>query len=134
MRPVEPRYHVSPSANRDSIHRFGLDWRRMHPAQRGIASGWLGRPEAEGIFLTDPSLHDVRFFVRMGRGRSVDVWRVDVRDLPLDDLGDEGGWWICRQPIPPERLELVEVWETEPGFGEGRRVPLPRRRSARPRI
>ena len=48
----------------------------------------------------------------MGSGRRVDVWRVDVAGLAIEDLAGEDGWWICREPIPPERLELVEVWDT----------------------
>ena len=124
---VEPRYHVSPSTNRNSILRHGLDWKRMHANARGIACGWRGRPDAEGIYLTHPDIFDTRFFARMGAGRRVDVWRVDVTGLPLEDLHSQGDWWICREPIPPERLELIEVWDTAPDFGELREVPLPPR-------
>jgi hypothetical protein len=117
-------FHVSPTANRGSIRRYGLDWRRMDPEQRGIANGWPGRAEAEGVFLTHPDIEDARWFARMGSGRRVDVWRVDVAGLVIEDLASEGGWWICREPIPPERLELVEVWDTASGFGDLRPVPI----------
>jgi hypothetical protein len=45
-RPEAPRFHVSPTENRESIRRHGLDWRRMAPEQRGIANGWPGQSEA----------------------------------------------------------------------------------------
>src|SRR5262249_5072203 len=118
---------VSPSANRDSITMHGLDWRLMDRSQRGIACGWPGRPEEEGIFLTHPLMEDARFFVEMGGGREIDVWRVDVTGLALEDLSDQGGWWLCRQAIPPERLTLVEAWDTT-NADAPRRLPLPRRR------
>jgi hypothetical protein len=126
---VEPRYHASPSENRESILDYGLDWTLMHPERSGIANGPPGQPETEGIFLTHPFIEDARFFVRMGatqQGQSIDVWRVDVTDLILDDLTDEGGWWLCRAPIPPERVKLVEVWATPPGTSEPQRTALPR--------
>jgi hypothetical protein len=127
------RFHVSPSENRQSIWKHGLDWRRMNASLPGIANGRTGRPEEEGIYLTDPRIEDARFFVEMGRrsGRSIDVWRVDVEGLEVEDLSDEGGWWICRTPISPERLTLVEAWDER-----GEPVPVPslhRRRSERRR-
>jgi len=60
------RYHVTPSVNRESIVRFGLDWKKMGADQRGIAQGWPGQPEADGIFLTAPDIEDARWFARMG--------------------------------------------------------------------
>jgi hypothetical protein len=105
----------------------------MNASLRGIANGWTGRPEEEGIYLTHPSIEDARFLVQMGRhsGRSTDVWQVDVEGLAVEDLSDEGGWWICRTPISPERLTLVEAWDER-----GEPVPVPslhRRRSERRR-
>jgi hypothetical protein len=123
-RPEAPRFHVSPTANRESIRRHGLDWRCMAPEQRGIANGWPGRPEAEGVFLTHPDIEDARWFAGMGAGRRVDVWRVDVAGLVIEDLGSEGGWWICRAPISPERLKLVEAWDTGPYHDDLRPVPF----------
>jgi hypothetical protein len=116
------RFHVSPSENRQSIWKHGLDWRRMNDSLRGIANGPIGRPEAEGIYLTHSHIEDARFFVTMGRddGRSIDVWQVDVDGLEVEDLSDESGWWICRTPVPPERLTLVEVWDAS---GESVAVP-----------
>jgi hypothetical protein len=110
--PREVRYHVSPSSNRASIRRYGLDWTLMDAAQKGIAKGWAGKAEAEGIFLTSTDIDDARWFLHMGDGRDLDVWSVDVTDLPIEDLYAEGGWWICREPIPPDRLALVETWPT----------------------
>lgn len=97
----------------------------MDRTRRGIACGWPGQPERHGIFLTASDIADAHFFVRMGDGRTIDVWRVDVTGVPLIDLSDEGGWWLCPEPIPVERLQLVEVWETS-GIDEPRQLPLPR--------
>ena len=69
----ETRFHVTPSANRDSILRFGLDWSRMAETESGIASGGPGRPELDGIFLTEPFSDAARFFVRFGRGRRIET-------------------------------------------------------------
>ena len=96
----------------------------MAPEQRGIANGWPGRAEAEGVFLTYSDIEDARWFAGMGSGRRVDVWRVDVAGLQVEDLASEGGWWICKEPIPPERLELVEVWDTGSEFDDLRPVPI----------
>jgi hypothetical protein len=114
MTSESPRFHVSPTTNRESILAHGLDWTKMHPARRGIACGWVGQPEEAGIYLTNPEIEDARFFVTMGGGRDIDVWQVDVTGLPLIDLSRQGGWWLCSQPISPERLTLVEVWKTDP--------------------
>src|SRR6267378_2282009 len=123
MTPEPPRFHVSPSSNRDSILLHGLDWKKMHPARSGIACGWPGQPEEEGVFLTDAGIEDARFFVGMGGGRSIDVWQVDVTGLWLIDRSLEGGWWLCSEPIAPERLTLVEVWETDESKQPRRRYP-----------
>lgn len=88
----------------------------------GIANGWPGVPEEQGIFLTDgDDVREALFFVRMGSGREIDVWEVDVSGLSLDAGPD--GWLLCRTPIDPSRITLVEVWRTgiEP-FDEGQRV------------
>ena len=84
--------------------------------------------EADGIFLTYPHIEDARFFAGMGEGRMIDVWRVDVEGLDLNDLSEEGGWWICGTPISQDRLTLVEVWDTT---GESQTLPLPRNKKTR---
>lgn len=107
----------------------------MATDQRGIAYGEPGVPEEEGIFVShDEHIDDARFFVRMGRGRRVDVWAVDVTGLELEPGPD--GWFVCRTPIEPSRLRLAEVWDTDGGFGEPRVVtgeadPLTSRRKAK---
>lgn len=88
----------------------------------GIANGYPGSPEQEGIFLShgdDP--REALFFVRMGLGREIDVWEVNVVGLTLEPGPD--GWLLCRTPIEPGRLTLVETWRTgtEP-FDDGERV------------
>ena len=88
----------------------------------GIANGRPGVPEQQGTFLSDGGeIDETRFSVRMGRGRIIDVWEVDVTDLTLEPGPD--GWLLCRTRIEPSRLSLAETWETgsEP-FDEGRRV------------
>jgi len=108
-------YHVTASENRDSISVHGLDWTRM--TGRGIAGSHA--PEAEGVFLAR-DLEEARWFAGFGHARRVDVWLVDVRDLPIDH--DREGFLLCPEPIGPERLALVEVREAGRAF-ESREVP-----------
>jgi hypothetical protein len=105
-------WHVSPSLNRDSIARHGLDWRRMS-ATSGIASSGQAdpRPEAEAVFLCD-HLGDVEFFIGFESHPLVDVWEVDATGLELQP--GPHGWLMCRTPIPPERLRLVQVDRRQP--------------------
>lgn len=88
----------------------------------GIANGWAGVPEEDGIFLSDgDNVSEALFFVRMGGGRVVDVWEVDVSGLRLEPGPD--GWLLCRTRVEPRRLRLVETWATgTEAFDEGRRV------------
>jgi hypothetical protein len=109
---IDRRYHVSPAVNRASILTNGLDWRLMPKDAPGIAGGHPGVPEEHGIFLSYPDdSADAMFFVRMGSGRLVDVWEVDVAGLVLEPGPD--GWFLCRTPIDPSRLRLVETWQTD---------------------
>jgi hypothetical protein len=117
-------FHVSDRANRESIRQHGLDWRRMGGAM-GIAGNRV--PECEGVFLAE-SLEAAKYFVEMGRSterHDIDVWEVSL-DLDLDfDFGPDDEWadhllpeglliqhqdgYLCYlQPIPPERLKLVD--------------------------
>lgn len=59
--------HVTPSENRDSILRHGLDWRRRGG---GIAGGRA--PERKGVFLAHDR-SEAEFFVHMGRRRFAGV-------------------------------------------------------------
>jgi hypothetical protein len=94
----------------------------------GIALGRPGIPETEGIFVSNEDhLGDAYFFVRMGDGRRIDVWEVDVSGLPIEP--NEEGWHVCLVPIEASRLKLVQVWETHPG-----RDPLPAPGEADPLI
>ena len=96
-----PMFHATATANRESIRRHGLDWRRM-----GAAPGIAGstRPELPAVFLCD-SREDVSFFLRMARAPA-DVWTVDVGGLWVETGPD--GWWIISQPVGPERLTLAD--------------------------
>jgi hypothetical protein len=99
-------WHVSPSVNRESIERHGLDWRRMG-ATGGIARGTTSkdpRPEMEGVFLCE-SLASVDFFVGFGSHPAVDVWEVDARGLPVEYPDDS--WPFVRVPIARSRLRLL---------------------------
>jgi hypothetical protein len=105
-------YHVSPSANRDSIRRFGLDWRRMGtelniPGAHG--------PEQAGVFLSRDR-EEARWFVDMGRRlhRELDVWEVtlahdfDADDPPLDSPCRVVDGFLCWiQPVEPTRIRLL---------------------------
>lgn len=94
-------FHATASANRESVLRHGLDWRRMGAAP-GIA-GSTG-PELPAVFLCD-SRDDVGFFLGMARVPT-DVWAVDVAGLWVES--GPSGWWIISRPIGPERLTLDE--------------------------
>ena len=102
-------FHATAVANRDSISRHGLDWRRMSTAN-GIAGSH--KPELPAIFLCE-SREDVGFFTDMSQA-STDVWAVRVDGLWLEgDPGADGGggsnWMIVTEPIGPDRLKLVDT-------------------------
>jgi hypothetical protein len=88
----------------------------------GIAQGYPGRPEQEGIFLSHgDDVGEALFFVRMGGGREIDVWEVDVAGLALEPGPD--GWLLCRVAIGRQRVRLVETWQTGTRpFDEAKRV------------
>ena len=92
--------HFSASANRESISRWGLDWRRMG-ASWGIAGSTA--PELAAVFLDSAGPHSL--FRRMAR-TTIDRWGVDVTGLWIEN--GPSGWYIHGAPIPPERLELLE--------------------------
>ena len=103
-------WHVSPSVNRQSIERYGLDWRRMTttgialPPGEDPARSNRVRPELEAVFLSEaPEMAE--FFVRFGIHPAVDVWKVDATGLVVEDAPD--GWHLCRSPIGPSRVTLV---------------------------
>lgn len=102
-------FHATAAANRDSIRRHGLDWRRI-----GAAFGTAGSPEPElpGTFLC-ATREDARFFTDMAREPS-DIWQVRVDGLWLEgDPGASGGgddiWMILPEPVGPDRLELIDT-------------------------
>jgi hypothetical protein len=109
-------FHVTETANRESIQRHGLDWRRMGTT-RGIAGSEV--PECEGIFLARDEW-ETRWFIEMARSRGVkeiDVWEVSL-DLDMDVSADlppdgplvthEDGYLCSTQPIAPQLLKLVD--------------------------
>ena len=137
-------FHITDRANRESIRRHGLDWRRM-----GTALGIAGSraPRYEGIFLAEGK-GIAMFFVdmaRMNERHAIDVWEVrldlDV-DLHLDD-DDDSDWtdhlpadgplvqhtdgFLCYlEPIPPECLRLIDPEALREGSaGSGGRFRLP---------
>jgi hypothetical protein len=94
-------FHATAAENRQSILRHGLDWRQM-----GAAPGIAGsrEPELAAVFLCE-SREEVGFFTRMSR-LPADVWAVRVDGLWVESGPD--GWIILPEPVPPERLRLVE--------------------------
>ena len=96
-------YHVTPSANRDSIGRHGLDWRR---GGGGITGS--NAPEKDGVFLARDG-HEVDFFVRIGTARfaALDVWEItlDEDDTPARVFD---GFLCWMQAIPAARLRLIK--------------------------
>lgn len=94
-------FHVSASANRESIERHVLDWRQMRD-NAGVAGS--GEPELQAIFLCE-SDGDVRFFIDMARLPS-DVWAVDVTGRWIENGPD--GWVIVSEPLPADAVRLVQ--------------------------
>jgi hypothetical protein len=100
---MEPLFHVSSAANRDSIRRHGLDWTRM-----GAACGIAGsrEPEVEGIFLCRGE-SEAAWFVHMNNtGGPVDVWV--VTGVGRTELRDNGsGLWYFPGKIPAAQVNLT---------------------------
>ena len=104
---------MSASVNRESILAHGLDSRRMRGAL-GIAGSRSA--EAEGAFLAR-GLAEAHWFASFGAVTPVDVWSVDVSGLRVE-VHDEG-FLLCRTPIPPHRLRLLETREAKEPFDRG---------------
>jgi hypothetical protein len=103
-------FHATPSENRESIRRFGLDWKRMANV-RGIAGS--SEPEWPGVFLCK-SLSSARWFARMPHNDFSDTWAARLHAVWLEGAhaasgGADDEWVICPEPIPPDRLELLET-------------------------
>jgi hypothetical protein len=94
-------FHATATQNRQSILRHGLDWRRM-----GTAPGIAGspKPELAAVFLCE-SREETDFFISMSR-LPADIWAVRVDGFWVESGPD--GWIILPEPVPPERLRLVE--------------------------
>ena len=108
-------FHVTSAANRESILRHGLDWRRMRD-QPGIAGS--DRAEGARVFLAR-DLDEAEWFVSIGRNnhRLMDIWEVSLTedcdvwgepppDSPYRETQD--GFFCTLQPVPPERLRLLK--------------------------
>jgi hypothetical protein len=104
-------YHVTPSANRDSISQRGLDW---HYGGGGIAGSLI--PEQLGVFLAR-DLPEADWFVRMGARRfaALDIWQVTLEEdhegNPLNGaaLAREFDGYLCwMRAIPPSQLRLLK--------------------------
>jgi len=101
-------FHASPSVNRESIARHGLDWRRM------TATGVAGNtePEWQGVFLC-ADLESARWFAQMARPGPADIWRVRADGLwlegdPAASGGGDDAWMIAPEPIPARDVALYE--------------------------
>ena len=94
-------FHVTATENRQSILRHGLDWHQM-----GTTAGIAGsrEPELPAVFLCE-SREDTGFFTEMSR-LPADVWAVRVDGLWVETGPD--GWIILPEPVPPERLRLLQ--------------------------
>ena len=108
-------YHVSASANRQSIARYGLDSLRT-TRERGIAGSTVA--EHEGVFLARDRW-EADWFVKLGsqrQARSFDIWEVTLDaeiNVDTDDPGANSPFtlihgFICwLAPIPASCLRLV---------------------------
>lgn len=105
-------FHVTAAVNRDSIRRYGLDWRRMAAAP-GIAGST--HPELPAVFLCDER-EEIGFFLNMA-GTPTDVWAVDVDGMWVET--GPSGWWIISQPIGCDRLTLLERDAVPGRLGQG---------------
>lgn len=96
-------FHVTASANQESIDQHGLDWKRMGAAT-GIA-GSVG-PEQEGCFLCRGDW-EADWFVRMGsHWGPVDMWAVvGIEESEL--LESPEGHYFVPFAIPRSQLTLV---------------------------
>ena len=94
-------FHVTATENRQSILRHGLDWRQM-----GTTAGIAGsqEPELPAVFLCE-SRDEIGFFTEMSR-LPADVWAVRVDGLWVET--GPHGWIILPEPVPPERLRLLQ--------------------------
>jgi hypothetical protein len=104
-------FHATRSENRESIRRFGLDWKRMGSVP-GIAGS--SEPEWPGVYLCQ-WLQDAHWFARMPRRDYTDIWAARLNDdVWLEGAHDASGggddhWMICSEPIAADRLELIET-------------------------
>jgi hypothetical protein len=101
-------FHATRSANRESIDRYGLDWRRMGDVP-GIAGS--RRPERDGVFLCR-RLQDAHWFADMPRDDVTDIWAARLDGVWLE--AEAGGgvdldWALCPRPIPRSDLELLNA-------------------------
>jgi hypothetical protein len=105
---MQPLYHVSSTANRESIAANGLDWTRMGAAP-GIAGS--AEPEVAGVFLCDED--EVGFFQHINNtGGPVDVWA--VTGIAADDLIDNGsGFSYLPARIPAAQVTLISCAQAE---------------------
>jgi hypothetical protein len=105
-------FHVTSTANRDSIRQHGLDSRRMG-TPRGVAGS--DSPEVEGVFLAR-NWFEAKWFVRLSRSNHerVDIWEVRLSDdfdvyepppahVPYAELD---GFLYSTRAIGPDRVRL----------------------------
>jgi hypothetical protein len=111
-------FHVSPSLNRDSIEKHGLDWRHMG-ATNGVAGGWQ-KPEVAGIYLCHDEW-EVEWFAEMAISAGhpkVDVWEVSLSEGSVLVEGD-GGYEYFAESVPREAIRLVrQDWTPESRFDD----------------
>jgi hypothetical protein len=113
---VSRLFHVSSTANRESILAHGLDWTRMGAAP-GIAGSTA--PEKKGVFLCRDEF-EARFFVGLNNtGGPVDVWAVTgIEESELVTSGT--GFCYFPAPIPPAQVTLADRPQDEPVTAAGR--------------
>jgi hypothetical protein len=114
--------HVTPSVNRESIRKHGLDWRRMG-ATHGVAGveGVELTPEAPGIFLCEEDWTEVQWFAEMAIGQghpAVDMWAVELPDdAELVPYDGSPGYSLHPQPIPRTAIRLIRAdWTPKSRF------------------
>lgn len=103
--PPHKIYHVSKSNNRNSILSKGLIPQNVEFAQ-------INRTPAIHGFETMDQARDWAFFFAMDVQEPVDIWQIDVGNLPIQmdpsaEMQEAYDSWIIKVPVPPSQIQLL---------------------------
>jgi hypothetical protein len=103
--PPHTIYHVSRSENRDSILSNGL-------IPQNVEFAHINRTPAIHGFETLDQARDWAFFFAMDVQDPVDIWQIDVGNLPIQmdpskEMQEAYDSWIIKVPVPVSQIKLV---------------------------